>query len=69
MARWSSPTEPAGAYKGLRFGELSDVPGAPNRLGAGLLLSPTGSSTWPLLLCMTCQLLAAALSLARAPLR
>ncbi len=33
-------------------------------VGAGLLLSATGSSTWPLLLCLACQLLAAALSLA-----
>ena len=38
-------------------------------LGAGLLLSATGSSTWPLLLCMGCQLLAALLSLAPAPAR
>ncbi len=38
-------------------------------LGAGLLLSATGSPTWPLLLCMGCQLLAAALSLAPAPAR
>jgi len=38
-------------------------------LGAGLLLSATGSSTWPLLLCMGCQLLAAMLSLAPAPAR
>jgi hypothetical protein len=38
-------------------------------LGAGLLLSATGSSTWPLLLCLGCQLLAAAMSLARAPRR
>ncbi len=36
-------------------------------LGAGLLLSATGSSTWPLLLCMACQMLAAAMSLARPP--
>jgi len=38
-------------------------------LGAGLLLSTTGSSTWPLLLCLSCQLTAAALSLARPPQR
>ncbi len=34
-------------------------------IGAGLLLSATASSTWPLLACLACQLLAAVLSLVR----
>jgi MFS family permease len=38
-------------------------------IGAGLLLSATASSTWPLLACMACQLLAAGLSLAPAAMK
>jgi MFS family permease len=49
----------------LRIWSIGQVMYAFGPMGAGLLLGLTGSSTVPLLACMACQLLAAALSLLR----
>ena len=48
-----------------RIWSIGQVMYAFGPIGAGLLLTATGSATVPLLACMACQLLAAALSLSR----